>query len=263
MDMHFQSVVVTLVGADNKPFREYDPHQVENGRRCNLIMPFDTEYKVFVKNLADRRIKLDIEVDGTNVSGKGLIIGSKENAYIERFVDAARKFKFVKAQGAGANPNVADPTSPENGIVKIRVAKEKQATLNWNYYYNQPSIWTSPINPYPLNPEIICYGSQSNPTGTPISCSYKGGAGDNIKRGFSTKSMSFSSLASAETQPKTDVGATVEGNNSGQSFGTTYWNGDDGDSMVFTFYVRGVENGITPEEQRQYEEYLRLKEKFG
>jgi hypothetical protein len=58
--------------------------------------------------------------------------------------------------------------------------------------------------------------------------------------------------------PIGEVGATVEGGKSDQTFGFTTWNGDLGEASIFTFQLLGMREP----DQKEYEEYLKLKQKF-
>jgi hypothetical protein len=57
-----------------------------------------------------------------------------------------------------------------------------------------------------------------------------------------------------------NTGATVEGSQSNQHFGSSFWNGNDGSPIYFTFYLSGTNR--SPEEEQEYQTFLKLKEKF-
>lgn len=252
--MHFEEVVVTLVGSDNKPLREYNSQRAGRGRKCEVHAPVDTEYKFLVKNNTDRRVKVSIDIDGTNVSGNGLILNAHASDYIERFVDSDKKFKTSRTNGEG----VADPTSPENGIVKVRVHKEKVADPipsitkiveehhhHWDYW--QP--WWNRQGPYYYTANQTygvknCVGGVSYDT-----CSASVGDQPTVR------------AMNAVSQPVPQESlATVEGSQSNQIFGSTSWIGDDATfaEVVFTFFLKLAAQVVDPE----YAEFLRLKQKF-
>lgn len=239
--MHLESIVVCLTDNNKKPLRELNFKKVnDKHRKCNIHLPFNSEYMILVKNLlSNTRIKLDIDIDGTNVSSSGIIINGNTNSYIERFVDIAKKFKFVQATGNGADPSVADPTNPENGIIKIKVSKEKQI-INYGWTSTIPNkiqkypIWTTPNDCYW---NTTTYSSLSNQNSS-IKCLRNINTSDNV---FTNE----------------NIGATVEGSCSNQKFSTTFWNGDDGEPYVFTFYLTGHQQN-----DAEYNEYQRLKKKF-
>lgn len=237
--MHYEQFVAVICDSNKKPFRELDSQRQEHGRKCKVFIPFDSEYKIFIKNNSDKRAKVSIDIDGTNVSGNGLIIDGNCADYIERFVDIAKKFLFVKSN----NEKVADPTNPENGIVKIRISKEQPYISSLSrYIIPKNDHW----NTYPWNDKIWDYPGQISPV-------YY--TSRNIGQTYSVNTMNCSLSQQADT------GATVEGDFSKQIFGKTGWNGDDGEPYVFTFYLQGAENNS--EREQKLKEYLKLKEELG
>lgn len=280
--MHANDIVISLVDDSKKPLREHDFQKEEYARKAKVFLPFDTEYKILIKNQSDRRIKLDVEIDGTNVSAEGLIILPHTTDYLERFVNIAKKFKFVRSNDEA----VADPSNRENGIVKVRVVKE-----NSSYFQPQPPIekeihhhhhhhhydthdwpWNRPTPmwpPYPQNPIIWCgnnnvdnvvsstmRGTSTNPlVGEAIySCnSIPTKSGDSLSASNSVlRSQNLKMPESRET------GATIEGEYSDQNFTTTIWSGDLGQALIYTFTLFG----FNKEEDAEYKKYLELKKKF-
>jgi hypothetical protein len=231
--MFYEEIVAVLCDTNKKPLRELDSQKQENGRKTKVFLPFDSEYKILIKNNSDRRIKLNIEIDGTSVSGNGLILSAHQTDYIERFVDIARKFKFVKS----SNENVADPTNLENGVIKIRIHKEK------------------PINLTPITIHHYGYGYDvwNNRTiggvlrGTTTDMSYSAGA--------QTYSLNCSCS-------NLESGATIEGGKSEQTFTSTYWNGNEDKEIVFTFHLFGSEQN-DQEKLQKMEQFLKLKKELG
>ena len=156
--------------------------------------------------------------------------------YIERFAEVDRRFKTSLKSGEG----VADPTSPENGIIKVRVHKEKAQEIK--------------LAPIVIGMNASFTVGDSTPTVATYSASVEpavktsGGIRNNIKR-------LRASLPVAESL------ATVEGDASGQQFVPTTWNGEDiaFGEIVFTFFLKLAANAIDPE----YAQYLELKKKFG
>jgi hypothetical protein len=256
--MHYEDVVVTLVDNTKKPFRELNSQRQDKGRKCEVYAPVDTEYKFLIKNNTDRRIKVDIDIDGTNVSGNGLILNAHETDYIERFVNVDRKFKTSRVTGE----NVADPTSPENGIIKVRVHKES------NQYHVIPSpivIEKHVVHHYPQwEPYRRTFWDYSN---TPMCGGISQPAvytasNATLTSGYTTDMHVGATAAyTAQAAPPAESLATVEGAKSYQSFTTTTWNGDDTTfgEVVFTFYLKLDAQAVDPE----YLKYLELKKKFG
>jgi len=269
--MHFEQYVVAVTDSNGKAYREFDPERISQGRKSKVYIPFDSEYKILIKNNSDRRAKLTIDLDGTSISGiGGLIMAAHTNEYIERFVDVAKKFRFVRKN----DERVSDPTNGENGILKIRIEKEyvpytiSTYPPNPTYIYTIPAVY--PMNtPNPVWNTQMCGGAGNNaPMGGNVvnySCSsIETKTGGEIKslcnfnssvlRGVSSRGLN-KSLLNEET------GATVEGGNSSQTFGSTTWNGTDGVTYEFIFKLLG-QQGVSDQERLDYQKYLELKKKF-
>ena len=118
----------------NKPQREFNR---DNHR--TVVVPFDSEYSLLLKNTTPRRAKVVVEIDGMNVmSGEGsLILSAHESMTLERFVDsltAGKKFKFVSKEKAAALGH-SDPTSSELGKVKVSFYSELVPVMIQPTYY--------------------------------------------------------------------------------------------------------------------------------
>ena len=266
--MHFEQYVVAVTDSNGKAFREFDPERLSQGRKSKVYIPFDSEYKILIKNNSDRRAKLTIDLDGTSISGiGGLILDAHAHEYIERFVDVAKKFRFVRKN----DERVSDPTNSENGILKIRVEKE-YVPYTISVYPPQPTwVYTIPAV-YPVNPPAspywntpMCGGAGNN---TPLGsvnnvCSYScssietktsGDFNSGVLRGVSSRGLN-------KTLLNEEAGATVEGGNSSQTFGSTTWNGTDGVAYEFIFKLLG-QQGVSDMERLEYAKYLELKKKW-
>jgi hypothetical protein len=220
------------------------------------MLPFDSEYMFRVSNSNQVRVKVEIDIDGTNVTGGGLVLSAGATEYIERFVETAKKFKFVRA----SNEAVADPTNEDNGSIVVRITREYQCPV-YQLHHRIGSI-----DPWHQDRR---YGA------SPIRCSNIGNAGDTrqvTSRDLGAVNCSDTSYAaplsnftcdsfivpcSAQVEEK---GATVEGSKSKQVFGSTTWAGDEPGStveFVFNLHCR------TAQEDAEYQQYLRLQKKFG
>lgn len=252
--MHYEQYVVAITDNKGKSYREFESERLNHGRKSKIYLPFNSEYKILIKNNSDRRIKMDIDIDGTSVSGMGgLIMNAHSTETLERFVDVAKKFLFVRKN----DERVSDPSSGDNGILKIRIEKEVSSffptwtTTTWPNV-NQPPMWHSDNTRYLVSPaNYTTYSAQStigmvNDSNTAYSCNCSMSMG-------STKKLSMLTEES---------GATVEGGNSNQQFTTTTWAGTDGVAYEFVFKLLG-QNGMSDEDRAEYQKYLELKKKFG
>jgi len=92
-----------------------------------VVIPFESEYKLLIKNNNNRDCTAKIWIDGALVSNFGdFIIRDGEELNLERFVTESmkegKKFKFVTLD----NPEVDDPLRKDNGMIKVEFRLEKQ-----------------------------------------------------------------------------------------------------------------------------------------
>lgn len=275
--MYHDEVVAVICDINRKPLRELDSQKLPNGRKTKVFLPFNSEYCILVKNNSDRRIKLSIDIDGTNVSGNGLILNVGENDYIERFVDVAKKFLFVKA----SDERVADPSNKENGVIKIRVRKERdvykepQPLIQEHHHHHHHHYDNWPYNPYVLQRNNIWFTPGDTPTYGSITttsdtapysmpCSAPiGSVNGSVLRGADGIKGLYAKpqINCYATQTNNmESGATVEGGISSQKFDTTVWNGDMDTETVFTFQLFATDDCQIKE---RMEQFLKLKKELG
>lgn len=227
--MHNEGVVVVITDDQKKPYREHNFSKTRGWpsvKRCEVLLPFETEFQILVKNNNNVRVKVTVDIDGSSI-GSDLVIDANSQCYLERFTDVAKKFKFVPAE----SEEVSDPTNPKNGVVRVSVQREiHDCTTDVAYKLDNKRRYGDSDDADWMKTKGVTY-----------SCSFS-----NI-----SSLRSFSSIGSA--------GATVEGANSNQNFGTTVWKGNDGMPSVFEFKLMGKE---IPENDPEYQEYLRLKSKY-
>jgi len=121
----------------------HDGHPVkETGRKWirEVAIPFDSEYKIRLKNKNDRSCTARVLIDGKRVSQLGDVIVTAGGTidlerYIDRSLDKGKKFKFVTLD----HQDVDDPTSSSNGIIEVEFRKAKQANgikidYDWRYF---------------------------------------------------------------------------------------------------------------------------------
>lgn len=248
-------IVVTLTDAKKKSFREYDFWKRNFKRKSRIVMPWDTEYKIMIKNNNPERLLMEVEIDGTKVSGpNGLVVSAYGTDYLERFFNSDKKFKFVPAD----SEEVADPTSSQNGIIRVKLTKEQPLR------FTTTDIWYTNSTPINIEPAVWNPGSYGGTYGnrgrggrgrrrnfhggssTPRGSCVKGqSSGDNgFLRGMTntTSNVSFDCNVNYSSQVSFS-GATVEGDHSSQTFGTTQWRGSEGPTYEFVFKVTGEDAG--------------------
>ena len=115
-----------------------------------VIVPFDSEYQLLLKNNNDRRAVAKVIIDGTNISMHGdIVIPAMSSIKLERFItdslDKGKRFKFVALD----NPEVDDPTRAENGLIRVEFQlEEKREYIIYDsppYYFGEDfRLWAVP-----------------------------------------------------------------------------------------------------------------------
>ncbi len=122
---------------DNNPVREFSNQ---------VAIPFDTEYKLRLKNDNRQRCSATVWIDGAKVSEMGnFIINGNDFLDLERFLNESltegKRFKFVPLD----HPSVDDPNRIENGIIKVEFRLEK---VQYIQQIEREYFW--PEDQYPL-----------------------------------------------------------------------------------------------------------------
>ncbi len=211
-----------------------------------IHLPFNSDYKVRLKNKNSVRAKARVWIDGRQVSNLGdFILQPNETLDLERFLDqsmtSGNKFKFVPLGDGRVN----DPTDLENGIIKVEFYKEIQP------YFPNPRksfIRSNTHKSYGFGPEIS--GTNANWQYTPTFTT--GGKGTACSTSVNYVS-SNSLMPICDSYISEDAGATVEGGHSGQSF--VYANDFPTEThpTTLTLRVRGLKEGSFCTEPIQYD----------
>jgi hypothetical protein len=119
-----QFVLSVISTQSNRPLREF----AENGERT-CVLPFNSEYKLRLKNKSYKRTKVKIYIDGMDAMSSGgfFILNSNQTIDIERFVDSlnsGRKFKFISAEDGLRTGEVQDPHHEDNGKITVEFYEE-------------------------------------------------------------------------------------------------------------------------------------------
>lgn len=93
-------------------------------------LPYESEYKIRLKNKNHLRSKVQVLVDGTDISpGRMFILEANQTVDLERFLqdgdlDKGSKFKFVNAAKGAVTGEIQDPFSNSLGLVEVRFYRE-------------------------------------------------------------------------------------------------------------------------------------------
>lgn len=215
--MAYDSQFVLCVLHNNAPVREIGG---------TVHLPFNSDYKVRIKNKNSVRAKARVWIDGRQVSNLGdFILQPNETLDLERFLDQSmtggNKFKFVPLGDGRVN----DPTDPENGIIKVE------------FYKEIPPYFPKPIKPFIRSFEPETSGAKWHNTPMTFTTGGGGASCSNSVNYVSSNNMT----PICDSYVSEDAGATVEGGHSGQSF--VYGNDFQTESYptTLTLRVRGLD----------------------
>jgi hypothetical protein len=124
MAAYAHGFVVSIIG----------PHgnirEASDGNDRVARLPYESEYKIRIKNKNSLRAKVSVLVDGMDISpGRMFILAANETVDLERFIqdgdlDKGNKFKFVNAIKGAATGEIQDPHNPNLGVVEVRFYRE-------------------------------------------------------------------------------------------------------------------------------------------
>lgn len=196
----YQSKMVACVKVAGRILRE------DGG---TVLLPFGSEYTIYLKNKHTTKALVDVTVDGRQVV-KGLIVDPDSSVELERFVDdmqSGRKLRFIeRTEEIEAYRGIQE----EDGLIYISYRFEQPPVNFYGVPYYQP--WQPTFEPYWQNTN---WTADISNTSGPTRKAVKGGRG----MGGGTQSSCFASMSAG---PQASAGITVEGGYSGQSF--TYGN---------------------------------------
>ena len=191
----YHNKLVASLKANGKILREF---------KDTVYIPFGSEYSFLLKNLNTKRALVTVYVDGEDMTPGGLVLNAGQEVDLERSIKGGNlkegnRFKFIERTG---NIEQHRGVKLEDGLVRI----EYQFEL---YDMNQPWITDTIYNKSILRG--IGGSSISGSTGNWISpASYT----------YSSTNASLNSVT-AQSASVNDVGITVPGSKSTQSFTTT------------------------------------------
>jgi len=246
--------VVACVKVDGKILRE-DKNVV--------TLPFGAEYSVFVKNLNPTRIKVRVTVDGTDATeGCWLVVDPNSNLDLERFIKSGNmnrgnRFKFIERTAAieqGPRGIKAD-----DGLIRIEYQVEvvkPEPVIIEEHHHHHHDHWD-----YPWRSRPYTLGGLTKSSAPLRSRSLKPGAsGSSAKSAFRAfesidQTLDFHETSAeadslndsdsilvaggaAASMPVSEVGITVPGSESSQSFRWTA-GFETGPSEVIVLQLRG------------------------
>jgi hypothetical protein len=176
-----------------------------------VYLPFGSEYSILIKNLLDTKCKVTVKIDGSIVSGSGIILSGYESLELERFItdnslSAGNKFKFIEKTEEISNFR---GDKIEDGVVQVEIQQEKpQFQFTTTYTKTR-----SDLDPIWMSRDVVRASDgilRANINTVGIAGTRDMTGYDEVPRSlYSNQASSFST---------TDAGITVQGSKSSQEF---------------------------------------------
>ena len=142
------------------------------------------EFELELFNPSTTTVLAKIKLDGSYISGGGIVLKPGQRVFLERYLDDARKFKFETYEVDGTSNEVLDAIAGNGDVVIDFFDEFKQPVWNNNITYG--GSFGGPIHTYNSNPLNINAGYVNGQTTTNINYSSTNTAGVS----FTTTSMS-------------------------------------------------------------------------
>ena len=125
------------------------------------------EFQLELFNPSSTTVLAKIKLDGSYISGGGIVLKPGQRVFLERYLDDARKFKFETYEVDGTSNEVLDAIAGNGDVVIDFFDEYKQPVWNNNITYG--GSFGGPIHTYSTNPFTVNGGS---PTFTTTSVNY-------------------------------------------------------------------------------------------
>jgi len=210
----YANKLVASLKANGKILREF---------KDNVYIPFGSEYSFLLKNLNTKRALVNVFIDGEDMTPGGLVINAGQEIDLERSIKngnlkEGNKFKFIERTGAVEKHR---GVKLEDGLIRIEFQFEMYHPMQSFFDDNMARYSKNLMRGISGGTGDVTYGVPQG-TGSALYSSVSGASMDSswiTASGATTNSMNIS--AQAQSMPTNDVGITVAGGKSTQSFTTT------------------------------------------
>jgi hypothetical protein len=190
--MMYGNKLAAAIKVNGKVLREF---------KDTVYIPFGSEYAITLKNLHTTRAVVNVFIDSVDMVPGGLVLNAGQSIDLERSIKnnnltEGNRFKFIERTGAVEQHK---GIGVEDGLVRIE------------YQFETP-------RPVISQPWIMASGSSNIYPQGGLMRGLSGSTGDSI---WPAGSVTCSASYSANTTPVNDVGITVPGSKSTQSFQST------------------------------------------
>jgi hypothetical protein len=192
--MMYHNKLVASLKANGKILREF---------KDTVYIPFGSEYSFLLKNLNTKRALVNVFIDGEDMTPGGLVLNAGQEVDLERSIKngnltEGNRFKFIERTG---NVEKHRGIKLEDGLVRIEYQFELY-DIKYQPFFNSNILRGQTYDSH--------YGTTTGDWASPMGATY------------SATNVSLNSMnISAQAQSLNDVGITVPGSKSTQSFTTT------------------------------------------
>jgi len=142
----------------------------------NVYLKNGDEFELELFNPSSTTVLAKIKLDGSYISGGGIVLKPGQRVYLERYLDDARKFKFETYEVDGTSNEVLDAISGNGDVVIDFFDEYKQPVWNNNISYVGGGSFGGPIHTtISTNPFTINASSTFTTTNTNYSSTNTGG----------------------------------------------------------------------------------------
>lgn len=213
----YSNKLVASLKANGKILREF---------KDTVYCPFGAEYSILLKNLNTVRAVINVFIDGEDMVPGGLVLNPNQEVDLERSIKngnlmEGNRFKFIERTGAVEQHR---GIKLEDGLIRVEFQFEMprpviHITDTWQNKQWVPGHWKD-NSTFNVN-GVLRSADYSNGEAMKLRAS---GAIDSTLRSMNISATSASvhdGMATMDWMPANDVGITVPGSKSTQSFTTT------------------------------------------
>lgn len=226
-----------------------------------VLLPFGSEYSVFLKNINSVKAKAKVSIDGEEVTNGWLVLNPNETIDLERFIqkmDKGNKFKFIER-----TEKIEDHRGikADDGLVRVEFKFAKKVVdspeihrypVYEPYYVPAPKPYYWPYWGYPYT--ITCNSLVSTEQAGTSDTQFYNMSLTGSSQTVAAQNMMCSTMSLTESS---DAGITVKGSESTQKFQTVSDFSTESQTHVIVLKLKGfvgdkkVEQPITTQTKIQ------------
>lgn len=210
--MMYGNKLAAAIKVNGKVLREF---------KDTVHIPFGSEYAITIKNLHTTRAVVNVYIDGDNVVPNGLVLNAGQSIDLERSIrnnnlTEGNRFKFIERTGAVEQHR---GIGIEDGLVRIEYQFEQSRPV-----INVAPTWTTTTTTttWPTYNVNGVLRSADFSAGEAMKASATSAINSTLSAmNISASGAVHDGMATMDWMPTNDVGITVPGSKSTQSFQTT------------------------------------------